>query len=352
MKDHMPVLDGLCGGARRALRVSLSISMVLVLCAAASAQNDSARRTATDERSTSKSGAGNTTRARRVTQTPGDNDGSSAKNTAASKSKGDADTAASSPGTSQVLAETVETPASASGETPKVDRLEALRAQIEAAKNEAERSRLRRTLIDYLIALEKKSEAIVELRAMAQEERSDPAGFYNIGNALARLGDTDGAIDAYGKAIEQRRGNYSRALNNLGVVQMRANRLEQAYDSFVSALKLENFRYAEASYNLGRLYTARGETEAAKREWSRALVVQPNHSNAALALARALAASGDPESAIVILDAFTTRNGPNSEIETARREITSAAAASGKKLRSAKSPEGTASSTQSSTRKQ
>lgn len=352
MKDHMPVLTGSCFSVRRSLRFSLSVSMMLILCAAAYAQTDSARRAPTDERGTSTPGASNATRARRVKQTAAEKDGSPAKNPVASRPKGDTDTASSSPETSEVSEETVETPASASVRTPKVDRIEALRAQIEGAKNEAERSRLRRTLIDYLIALNKKSEAIDELRAMAQEERSDPARFYNIGNALARLGDTDGAIDAYRKAIEQRRGNYSRALNNLGVVQMRANHLDQAYDSFISALKLENFRYAEASYNLGRLYTARGETESAKREWSRALVVQPNHSNAALALARALAASGDVENAIAILDAFIKRNGPNSEIETARREITSAAAASGKKLRSAKSPEGTASSKQSSPRKQ
>jgi tetratricopeptide (TPR) repeat protein len=334
------------------LRFSLSVSLMLILCAAAYAQTDSARRTPASESNTTTPRTSNATRARRVTQTAVGNDSSPAKNPVANKPKGDTDTASSSTETPEVLEETVETPASASVETPKVDRIQALRTQIEGAKNEGERSRLRRTLIDYLVALDKKSEAIDELRAMAQEERSDPAGFYNIGNALARLGDTDGAINAYGKAIEQRRGNYSRALNNLGVVQMRANRLDQAYESFVSALKLENFRYAEASYNLGRLYTARGETESAKREWSRALVVQPNHSNAALSLARALAASGDVEHALAILDAFTTRNGPNSEIETARREITSAAPASGKKLRSAKSTEDKASPTQSSTRKQ
>ncbi len=351
MKDQMPVLNVSCANARRSLRFSLSVSMMLILCAAAYAQTDSARRTSTDGRSASTPRTSNATRSRRVTQTAVENDGSPAKETVVGEPKGGTDTA-SSPETLEASEETAETPASASVETPNPDRIQALRAQIKGAKNEAERSRLRRTLIDYLIGLDKKSEAITELRAMAQEERSDPAGFYNIGNALARLGDTDGAINAYGKAIEQRRGNYSRALNNLGVVQMRANRLEQAYDSFVSALKLENFRYAEASYNLGRLYTARGETKTAIREWSRALGVQPNHSNAALALARALAASGDPERAIDILDAFITRNGPNSEIETARREITSAAAASGKKLRSAKSPEGKASSTQSSTRKQ
>jgi len=54
----------------------------------------------------------------------------------------------------------------------------------------------------------------------------------------------------------------------------------------LSALKLENFRYAEASYNLGRVYAARGQNDLAAREWRRALIVDPRHEAAKLALAR------------------------------------------------------------------
>src|SRR5262249_12614422 len=89
------------------------------------------------------------------------------------------------------------------------------------------------------------------------------------------------------KAIDQRKGRYSRALNNLGVVLMRLGDLPQAGDSFLEALKLENFRYAEASYNLGRVYTAQGQMDLAVREWHRALAVDPHHTLAAQALARA-----------------------------------------------------------------
>ena len=44
---------------------------------------------------------------------------------------------------------------------------------------------------------------------------------------------------------------------------------------FCQHSELENFRYAEASYNLGRLYSARGESDMAVREWRRALSIDP-----------------------------------------------------------------------------
>src|SRR4029079_6504287 len=87
------------------------------------------------------------------------------------------------------------------------------------------------------------------------------------------------------KAIEQRHGHYSRALNNLGVVLLRVGRWDEAQDALQSALQLENFRYAEASYNLGRVYAARGQRDLASREWRRALAINPQHDAAKQALA-------------------------------------------------------------------
>ena len=131
-----------------------------------------------------------------------------------------------------------------------------------------------------------KSEALVELFKMLNANGFDPAGYYNLGNAFARLGETEAAITAYRRAIEQRKGGYSRAYNNLGVVLLREGRWDESYDALISALKIESFRYAEASYNLGRLYAARGQNDLAAREWRRALVADPKHTAAAEALAR------------------------------------------------------------------
>ena len=141
----------------------------------------------------------------------------------------------------------------------------------------------------------KRSEALVELNKIAASNDFDPIGFYNLGNAFARLGETDAAINAYRRAIEQRKGSYSRAYNNLGVVFLREGRWDDAYDAFITALKLENFRYAEASYNLGRLYAARGQNDLAAREWRRALLIDPHHAGATQALAR-----GENEERIVV----------------------------------------------------
>src|SRR4029453_14228811 len=166
------------------------------------------------------------------------------------------------------------------------DPIVTLHDQIEAAATPQERMSLQLKLAELLVANNKKTEAIAELQKASSGSSFDPQGLYNVGNALARLGDADGAIASYRKAIGQRNGGYSRALNNLGVVLLRVGRWDEAFDALSSALKLENFRYAEASYNLGRLYAARGQTDLAAREWHRAIAVDPGHSAASKALAR------------------------------------------------------------------
>ena len=154
------------------------------------------------------------------------------------------------------------------------------------AQTASERNAEQLKAAQELVNTGKRAEALAELNKIATSSDFDPTGFYNLGNAFARLGETDAAVAAYRRAIEQRHGAYSRAYNNLGVVLSRAGRWDEAYDAFVAALRLESFRYAEASYNLGRLYAARGQNDLAAREWRRALKVDPQHGAAAEALAR------------------------------------------------------------------
>lgn len=165
------------------------------------------------------------------------------------------------------------------------DSVATLRDQIEFATTYPERIRLHLKLADTLISAGHRSEALKELHVIANSDGFDPAGFYNLGNSFARLGETEAALTAYRRAIEQRRGHYSRALNNMGVVLLRAGRWDEAYDALIEALQIEKFRYAEASYNLGRLYAARGQSDLAAREWKRALLVDPDHDAASQALA-------------------------------------------------------------------
>ena len=165
------------------------------------------------------------------------------------------------------------------------DPVASLRDQIQAATTASDRNRLQLKLAELLHSTGYKTEALAELRSIANSGSFDPVGFYNLGNSFARLGETEAAIDAYNTAIEQRKGSYARAYNNLGVVLLRVGRWDDAQDALLSALKLENFRYAEASYNLGRVYAARGQKDLAAREWKRALLVDPKHDAATQALA-------------------------------------------------------------------
>lgn len=161
-----------------------------------------------------------------------------------------------------------------------------LREDIEATPNDSERNRLRLQLAEVLLAAGQKPAALAELNKIKASNSFDPVGFYNLGNAFARLRESESAIAAYRTAIDQRKGRYSRAYNNLGVVLLRTGRWDEAQEALLSAMKLEGFRYAEASYNLGRVYAAKGQHDLAAREWRRALVVDPQHDAAKQALAR------------------------------------------------------------------
>lgn len=215
---------------------------------------------------------------------------------------------------------------SATSETATV---EELRVRIEEARPGAGRAALQRRLIDRLVETNRKADALDELRLMIHEDRFDPAFFYNTGNALARLGDATAAVDAYRKAISQRRGHYSYALNNLGVILLRQGRWDEAQDALLAALMQEHNTYAEASYNLGRLHLLRGETGQAIREWTRTLKLQPDHTDAAAALARAYAEDGNPRRGLSVIEAYAARNarisgGVPASLTYARREIVEA----------------------------
>src|ERR1044071_391412 len=106
-----------------------------------------------------------------------------------------------------------------SGQAFAQDTVETLRTQIESAISDSDR-----------------------INAIANSNALDPIGFYNLANGLARLGHNEAAIAAYRKAITQRKGFYSRALNNLGVVLLRTGRWDEAQESLLSALRLEKFR--------------------------------------------------------------------------------------------------------------
>jgi tetratricopeptide (TPR) repeat protein len=203
-------------------------------------------------------------------------------------------------------------------------------ASSDASSSPADRARQRQAMAERLAESGNRPEAVALLRSMLAEERFDPAFFYNTGNALARMGESEAAVDAYRKAVAQRHGAYARAQHNLGVVLTRLGRWEEAEESLTAALKLESFNYAEASYSLGRLHALRGESGLAVTEWTRTLRLKPEHADAAVSLARLLAEGGDTTQALSVLDALSERLGRRGvevprEVAVARGEVVAAA---------------------------
>ena len=228
------------------------------------------------------------TRERRTSQTtpPATETQSEPKPVTKTESDVQAPTPETKPEASATEPKPAETGSSTQNQTAPPDELAALRDQIDAATTGSERISLELKLVEALVNADKRIDAVKELHAVVDMDIFDPQGFYNVGNSFARLGETEGAVQAYRKAIEQRKGRYSRAYNNIGVVMLRVGRWDESYEALISALKLENFRYPEASYNLGRLYAARGQNDLAAREWKRVLSQNPEHKAAAEALAR------------------------------------------------------------------
>ncbi len=246
-------------------------------------------------------------------------------------------TASTSPATTETPAvepSTAHAPEAMTAVSREDAELAELRAEISAAEDDQERTRLQRRLVDRLIELNRKVAAIDELRVMAKDDRFDPTGFYNLGNTLAQLGDANGAVDAYRKAISQRRGNYARAQNNLGVVLIRLGRWEEAGAALDAAVKQENGAYAEARFNLGRVHWLRGEANLAMKEWEHTLKLQPEHIGATVALARAYAEAGNAQRGLKMLDDFSSRMNRRAavvprEIVIVRGEIIAASNVSG-----------------------
>jgi tetratricopeptide (TPR) repeat protein len=221
-------------------------------------------------------------------------------------------------------------PSSSETDATETAEAETRSASADASSSPAERARQRQAAAERLAESGNRAEAVALLRSMLAEERFDPAFFYNTGNALARMGESEAAVDAYRKAVAQRHGNYARAQHNLGVVLTRLGRWEEAEESLTAALKLESFTYAEASYSLGRLHALRGESGLAMAEWARTLRLKPEHTDAAVSLARLLAEGGDTTQALSVLDALSERLGRRGveaprEVAIARGEIVAAA---------------------------
>ncbi len=93
----------------------------------------------------------------------------------------------------------------------------------------------------------------------------------NIGIALQRLGDLDGALNSYQIALKLK-PDFAEAHNNIGLVFQKKGLIDIAISSFKNAIKI-NSKYLDALNNLGNSLAAKGDIEKAIQTYERAIKV-------------------------------------------------------------------------------
>lgn len=130
---------------------------------------------------------------------------------------------------------------------------------------------------------------------MTKDARTYAPGFYNLGNALVKSGDTLAAVAAYQRAVELDSGLISASLN-LGALLLARRELEQAVQVYRSVMR-HSPEYAPAYVNLGIVLYRLGDQSAAIEALRQAARLDPNSASAAHNLSRLFWLSGETDSA-------------------------------------------------------
>jgi tetratricopeptide (TPR) repeat protein len=115
------------------------------------------------------------------------------------------------------------------------------------------------------------------------------AAHYNLATALTMAGSLDEAVGSYEKALELR-PDYALAHNNLGALLFQRAQLDAAGVHLREAVRLDPTN-ADALDNLGRLEQRLGDPRSARQHYEQALLVRPDWPLALVDLAWILAAS-------------------------------------------------------------
>ena len=115
----------------------------------------------------------------------------------------------------------------------------------------------------------------VSIWSDAAEKRPwNPRAHNNLGNALLRAGDLDGAFAQYAEAIRLE-PDYAEAHYNLGNAFLRKGRPTDAAASYAAALRIDP-ELAPAHYNLGNVQLAEGRFEEAIAHFGEVLRIDPD----------------------------------------------------------------------------
>jgi tetratricopeptide (TPR) repeat protein/mono/diheme cytochrome c family protein len=143
--------------------------------------------------------------------------------------------------------------------------------------------------------------AVNHFRQSLAMKPASAAAHYNLATALTLAGSVDEAVLSYEKALELR-PDYALAHNNLGAILFQRGQLDAAGVHLREAVRLDP-KNADALDNLGRLNQRLGDARSARQHFEQALVARPDWTLALVDLAWMLAASPeagatDPQRAV------------------------------------------------------
>ena len=149
------------------------------------------------------------------------------------------------------------------------------------------------------LALAKKGDvegAIAQFSLALAIHPDDGEIHYNLGVTLFVKGDLEGAIAQYQKALEITPDN-AEFHNNLGTALFAKGSLDEAIAQFQESLKIQP-GYADARYNLGNALLKLGKLDEAIAQYRKTLEINPDHENAHYNLGVALFVKEDLKGAI------------------------------------------------------
>jgi len=139
-------------------------------------------------------------------------------------------------------------------------------------------------------------QAIQQYRETLQLDPEEADAHFNLGVALAKIGQADEAMEHYRQAIRLR-SHYIDAHNNLGMLLAGAGRIDEAMEHFREAARVKPDS-PDAHYNLGLALAGLGKTQEAIEEYREAVRLKPEDATAHFNLGVALAAIDRTDEAI------------------------------------------------------
>lgn len=117
----------------------------------------------------------------------------------------------------------------------------------------------------------------------ARERPQNPRAHYNLGEALRKQGELEGAAGAYATAVEVY-PRYQKARVNLGAALTQLRRWDEAEEQLQAAVELQPQDFT-AQYNLATVLTLNGKLLEAAAHLERAVSINPAHERARARLA-------------------------------------------------------------------